>query len=137
MAGFNLKEGIYDNKHINEDELWSILGIVFSNKSKNDTSYKFGFFKAILDNLYNVDDNLKISFDLLFMKFTEIYWNLILKYKLRQKAITKDNKRTYLEQIIEEELNNNSIISEISFEALNDSVKVILCYKIKMKCKKM
>ncbi|MDW5300714.1 MAG: HNH endonuclease domain-containing protein [Sedimentibacter sp.] len=135
MAGFNLNDGICDNRQLSDDELWSIFSFVFSSKSKNDTSYKFGFLKAILDNLYNVDNNLKLSFDKLFMKFTEIYWNLILKYKLRQKAVTKDNKRTYLEQIIEEELINNKIITEISFEALNDSIKLFICHKIKMKCK--
>lgn len=135
MAGFNLKDGICNSRQLSDDELWSIFSFIFSSKSKNDTSYKFGFLKAILDNLYNVDNNLRLSFDKLFMKFTEIYWNLILKYKLRQKALTKDNKRTYLEQIIEEELINNKIITEISFEALNDSIKLSICHKIKMKCK--
>lgn len=135
MAGFDLKDGVFDNRQLTEEELWSIFSRVFSEKSRNDTSYKFGFLKAILDNLYNVDNNLKLSFDKLFMKFTEIYWNLILKYKLRQKAKTKDNKRSYLEQIIESELGKSKIISEISFEALNDNIKVDICHKIKSKCK--
>ena len=55
----------------------------FSNQSKNSSSYKFGFLKSILDNLYNVDSELVLTFDQLFGKFTEIYWNLILKYHIK------------------------------------------------------
>ncbi len=89
MAGFDLKEGMYEARNVSDDELWSAFAGVFSSKSRNDSSYKFGFLKAIIDNLYNVDANLKLSFDQLFNKFGEIYWNLILKYGLRQKAVTE------------------------------------------------
>lgn len=80
MAGFELKEGFYEERKVTEDELWSAFSCVFSSRSRNDSSYKFGFLKAIIDNLYNVDENLKLTFDQLFSKFAEIYWNLILKY---------------------------------------------------------
>ena len=100
MAGFDLKEGMYEARNVSDDELWSAFACVFSSKSRNDSSYKFGFLKAIIDNLYNVDANLKLSFDQLFNKFGEIYWNLILKYGLRQKAVTNDNRETYLEQVL-------------------------------------
>lgn len=89
MAGFNLKEGQYEVRYVSDDELWSAVSVVFTNKSKNDTSYKFGFLKSIIDNLYNVDSDLKLTFDQLFSKFGEIYWNLVLKYGLRQKAATQ------------------------------------------------
>lgn len=45
----------------------------FFSKSRNDSSYKYGFLKAIIDNLYNVDKDLKLTFDELFSKFGEIY----------------------------------------------------------------
>lgn len=79
MAGYNLKEGQYEARSVSDDELWSAVSVVFTNKSKNDTSYKFGFLKSIIDNLYNVDSDLKLTFDQLFSKFGEIYWNLVLK----------------------------------------------------------
>ncbi len=100
MAGFDLKEGTYEEREVSEDELWSAFSCIFSSRSRNDSSYKFGFLKAIIDNLYNVDENLKLSFDQLFSKFTEIYWNLILKYGLRQKARTNDSRKSFIEQIL-------------------------------------
>lgn len=96
MAGFDLKEGRYITGKITDDELWSAFSCVFSSRSRNDTSYKFGFLKSIIDNLYNVDENLELTFDQLFSKFAEIYWNLILKYNLRQKAQTSDNKKAFI-----------------------------------------
>lgn len=77
MEGYNLKEEAYINKHFTDDELWSVVFGLFSNKVSHDTSYKYGFFKSILDSLYNADDNLVLTFDQLFYKFTEIYCNLV------------------------------------------------------------
>jgi 5-methylcytosine-specific restriction endonuclease McrA len=135
MAGYDLSEGSFRKKHLTEDELWSIFSAMFSNKAVHDTSYKFGFFKSILDSLYNADDNLILTFDQLFYKFTEIYWNLILKYHLRQKAKTKNDRKTALERILMDSLEKQEIIRDVSFEALSDEVKLRICHKVKMKCK--
>lgn len=62
-AGHELSEGKYYSEMVSEDELWSALSCVFSNKSQNTSSYKYGFLKAIIDNLYNTDENLVLSFD--------------------------------------------------------------------------
>ena len=71
-AGFDLKYGEYKKGNLSDDEMWSAFAYLFSSKSVNDTSYKFGFLKAILDNLYNVDNNLTLNFNQLFSKFTEV-----------------------------------------------------------------
>ena len=110
MAGFDLKEGRYEARNASDDELWSAFACVFSSKSRNDSSYKYGFLKAIIDNLYNVDKDLKLTFDQLFSKFGEIYWNLILKHGLRQKAVTNDNRETYLEQVLHAAVDKYRII---------------------------
>lgn len=135
MAGYDLKEESYIRKQLTEDALWSVFSGMFSNKVVHDTSYKYGFFKSILDSLYNADDNLILTFDQLFYKFTEIYWNLVLKYNLGQKAKTKDGRETALERILKEALNQHEIIADVSFEALSDELKVTICRKVKMKCK--
>jgi 5-methylcytosine-specific restriction endonuclease McrA len=135
MAGFNLREESYIKKQLTEDEIWSIFSSMFSTKAAHDTSYKYGFFKSILDSLYNADDNLVLTFDQLFYKFTEIYWNLVLKYNLRQKAKTKDGRESALERILKEALECQDIISNVSFEALSDDMKLKICHKVKMKCK--
>ena len=71
MAGFDLKEGMYEDREVSEDELWSAIASVFTPKSKNDASYKFGFLKAILDNLKYVGNDLTMTFDQLFTRFAE------------------------------------------------------------------
>lgn len=55
-AGFDLKEGYYAERPLSDDEMLSAFSYLFSSKSVNDTSYKFGFLKSVLDNLYNTDE---------------------------------------------------------------------------------
>lgn len=62
MAGYNLAEGQYENRTLSEDEMWSAFSNVFSSHSKNSSSYKFGFLKAIMDNLYNANKDYFIHF---------------------------------------------------------------------------
>lgn len=135
MAGYDLKEGKYEERHASDDELWSALSVVFTSKSVNDTSYKFGFLKAIIDNLYNVDEDLKLNFDQLFSKFGEIYWNLVLKYGLRQKSLTKDNRETSLERILHAAVDKYQITEPIPYESLTPPMMIDISHRIKVKCK--
>ncbi len=89
MQGYDLPEGRYDNRTLLDDEMWSAFSNLFSSHSKNSGSYKFGFLKAIIDNLYNVNQNLALTFDQLFGTFTEVYWNLVLKYGIRQQPVNE------------------------------------------------
>ena len=63
MACYDLTEGRYENRTLSDDEMWFAFSNLFSSHSKNSSSYKFGFLKAIMDNLYNVDENLALTFD--------------------------------------------------------------------------
>lgn len=136
MAGFDLKEGKYEVRNASDDELWSAFACFFSSKSRNDSSYKYGFLKAIIDNLYNVDKDLKLTFDQLFSKFGEIYWNLILKHGLRQKATTNDNRETYLEQVLHAAVKKYRIIEPIPYESLTAEMMLDISHQVKVKCKK-
>lgn len=82
LAGASLKEGYYRAELLSDDEMWSAFAYLFSPKAKHSASYKYGFLKAILDNLYNTDENLVLTFDQLFSKYTKIYWNLVLKHNV-------------------------------------------------------
>lgn len=135
MAGFNLKEGQYEARNASDDELWSAFACVFSSKSRNTTSYKFGFLKSIIDNLYNVDEKLQLTFDQLFSKFGEIYWNLVLKHGLRQQSATIDNRATYLEQILHSAVEKYHIIEPIPYENLTVEMMIDISHKVKIKCK--
>ena len=135
MSGFKLKEGQYNNRPLSDDEMWSAFSFVFSSNSKNSTSYKFGFLKSILDNLYNVDSGLRLTFDQLFTKFAEVYWNLILKYNLRQSPKTSDNKMTYIERILYSVASEYKIANGVPFEKLPNNLIIKIAHNVKMKCK--
>lgn len=135
MAGYDLAEGQYENRTLSDDEMWSAFSNLFSSRSKNSSSYKFGFLKAIMDNLYNVDENLTLTFDQLFGTFTEVYWNLVLKHGIRQQPISERTNGTYLEQTLKLATEKYAIAEEIPFESISDEAKIYVCKKIKSKCK--
>ena len=135
MAGFDLKQGEYKDIRLSDDEMWSAFAYLFSSKSVNDTSYKFGFLKSILDNLYNVDENLVLNFDQLFSTFAEIYWNLVLKYHIRQKKPDKTGRRSSLENILYDAEQRFHIELGIPFESITDEMKIYVCHNVKVKCK--
>jgi len=132
MAGFELKEGFYIDKNVSEDEMWSIFTSLFSSQTAVTTSYKYGFLKALIDNLYNVDQNLTLTFDQVFSSFGEIYWNLILKHNLKQQS----KKESELEKILYSIKNEYNIPENITYENLPESVLLLLNHQVKMKCKK-
>ncbi len=134
-AGYLLKEAKYDSRQLSDDEMWSLFAYLFSSKSVNDTSYKFGFLKSILDNLYNVDEELTLSFNQLFSKFAEIYWNLVLKHHILQKNPGKNNRRSELENVLYAAKERFLIEEEIPFESITDEMKYYVCHNVKQKCK--
>ncbi len=132
MPGYNLKEGFYREEHVSDDELWAAFTSLFSSQATMVSSYKYGFLKAIIDNLYNTDEELQLSFKQLFSKFAEIYWNLILKYHLKQQS----KKKTYLEQIIHDSVHKYALPDGIPYESLTDDMMDDVSYQVKQKCKK-
>lgn len=134
-SGANLKEGYYSQRPLSEDEMWSAFSYLFSSKAKHSASYKYGFLKAILDNLYNTDENLVLTFDQLFSKFTEIYWNLVLKYKIRQAPIIAGGKTTKLEQDLWVAKAKCPVAEDVPFESISEDVKQFVCRRVKVDCK--
>lgn len=135
MAGHKLPEGYYPNRPLSDDEMWSAFSNLFSSNSKNSSSYKFGFLKAIMDNLYNVDHNLTLTFDQIFTTFTEIYWNLVLKHGIRQQPLSIRSSGTYLEQELGAASAKYEMAADIPFESISDEAKLEVCKKVKSKCK--
>ena len=133
--GYDLPYGTYVDRQLSDDEMWSAFSFLFSGKSRNDTSYKFGFLKSILDNLYNVDKNLKLTFDQLFSKFTEIYWNLVLKHHILQKSPGKNNRMSALERVLTNAQTLYQIEDGIPFESLTDDMMFRICKRVKQQCK--
>ena len=100
MAGWNLKEGICANQDPSDQGFWDALIHLYSSTHKT-TTYKFCFLKCILDLSADVT-KLEITFDDLFRRFAEIYWDLIVKYGLSQVYANSKFQRSNVEVILEE-----------------------------------
>lgn len=134
--GYELKEGVYNTKNLTDDEMWKTVNWLFSTHSINETSYKFLFFKAIIDCLDQVDSKCRISFERVFSRFAEISWIIIVKYNVRQKAVTADNKKCVLEQILHDYSRICLDKKYIAWDEIEYEDRIKLCKKVKSACKR-
>lgn len=101
MEGWKLKEESCSVLWMSDDEIWSVMNAFLTGKKKVTTSYKYAFLKSILDNLYNVDAHLCITYEKLFSTFAEIYWNLLCRYRLKQIIKSQRFQKSKIESIVE------------------------------------
>lgn len=139
MAGWNLKNGLITEENVNEERIWSLFNFVFSDSSRKRNSYKFGLIKSLLDNLFNGADTptgIYYSYEELFSRFAENYWNLIVKYDLRQ--MRKDKRSTYskIETIFISAVQSNSVLSTLEFECIDRQLRDNLIQQVVKECKK-
>ena len=65
-----------------------------------------------------------LTFDQLFSKFAEIYWNLVLKHHIRQKNPGKLNRRSELEKVLICGKEKYGILEDIPFESLTNEMRI-------------
>ena len=133
-AGYLLKEHQIDNNFHSDDELWSAVNNLFSSNARFTTSYKFCFLKSILDNIYNVNEKLELSMVDIFSRFTELYWNLIVKHHLRQMRGGAKNSAIF--SLIESIKAENYVVAEMPFERLNQIEREQLISRAVKECSK-
>lgn len=139
MAGSDLKNGSITEYCVSEDRIWSLFNYVFSDSSRQRNTYKFGLVKSLLDNVFNgqnMDDGIKYAFEELFSKFAENYWNLVIKYDLRQ--MRKDGKSVYskVESILMSAVAENSTLALLEFVTIDANTKSTIIRKVTVECKK-
>ena len=137
--GWNLKSGNIQKDVVSEDEFWTMFNFVFSSASMKTNTYKFELIKAILDNLFNASDlgrTWLISYDNLFGKFAENYWNLVVKYELRQMRYNGKSEYSALEKIFIDAVEANPVIKELEFSAIEDAERGNLIKKVAQKCRR-
>ena len=116
--GFKDNKGVILQVH-NDDSMYMSDCMHFLNSlSKKTATYKYAFFKSILDNLFNVNESLELSFDYLSYSFSKMYWNLIAKFKLPQ--YQNGGRVSLIEKAIYDIIENNKLLDEIDFDSLND-----------------
>lgn len=127
-----LKAGKLKVEYLSEEEIWRVFTIVLSNKAVKSSTYKFVLIKAIIENLYQINENFEITYSQLSYTFTKVYWNLIVHHNLTQH---NRGKNARVVSIIQEEQRNHSIPTEMVFDKLEDSLQVKLVNKVKLTMK--
>lgn len=139
MAGWDLKKGELRFIPVCDDQLWARFNFVFSEASAKRNSYKFGLIKSILDNLLNctiVNDQFVLFYHDIFAKFTENYWNLVLKYHLRQMRPDGKSQYSKIEYILLQAQADFQIPEQIPFDSLDDALKETIITQVQRECKK-
>lgn len=138
MAGWDLKNGSITEYNASEDCLWSLFNFVFSDSSRKRNTYKFGLLKSLLDNVFNglkTSEGAYFTYEELFARFTENYWNLVIKYDLRQ--IRKDGKSVYskVENILKAAVSEEKMLALLEFESIDEKTKKSIIRKVTSECK--
>lgn len=130
---FKLQVGEMQAEYLTDKDIWSHFNYIFSSKSKNSTTYKFVLIKSLLENLYNVDGNLHLSYSSLYNSFAKIYWNLVVHHRLNQ--INMVNKKSEVQKVLLDIQEKYQIPSTIVFDRLSPEVQLEVVLKVKRKCK--
>ena len=138
MAGWNLKNGELNNAYLTDNEYWALFNFVFSESSMKRNTYKFGLVKSILDSLFSgveKKEGIFLSYENLFSRFAENYWNLVIKYNLKQ--MRRDGKSEYsrIESIFKLAVKENCIIGGFEFDSLDETTKKRIIKEVIKGCK--
>ena len=119
MAGWKLKAGPITEYVVSEDKIWSLFNYIFSDACKKRNTYKFGLIKSLLDSVFSgevTEQGVRYSYEELFGRFAYNYWNLVVKYDLRQ--MRKDGKSEFskVELILKDAIKRNEILTNLEFE---------------------
>ena len=139
-SGWELISGDLTKNNVSFETLWTRFNYVFSDSCPKTSTYKFGFIKAILDNLLSASQTamgMRIDFDDLFSKFAENYWNLITKYHLKQlrsNHAASQNPVSKLEQSFLRALDSEPTASNLEFEELSAQDKARIIAQVKADC---
>ncbi|MFC4355597.1 HNH endonuclease domain-containing protein [Chryseomicrobium palamuruense] len=119
-AGWQLSEGRMSYKSASDDEYFAAVTKALSNQSSKTTSYKFGFLRAILENLYQNDAELKLNYSQLAHSMAKLYWNLVIEYEYQQ------GHRSQIVSILTNFKNTYGIPSKVSYDVINPLTQAAL-----------
>ena len=135
MGGYNLNEGLFRNKNVSEKYIWDAFKNAFSSEAVKASSYKFVFFKSLIDSIKKYDYKEQYAFFEIFERFTDIYWVLIVKYGLIQLKSGWKNLR--IENILWDYVGITvNDVKKIQFCDLTNIAKNKLISQVEDECKK-
>ena len=134
-TGADLKEGKYDQTPKSSKEIKAIITRFLENGTNKTSTYKYAMFKSIMDCIcLTTKRTYRISFDLLFSRFAEIYWVLVFKHKIPQKVPSIRTNETLAEKVISTITEKYKISRKTQFADLPYSVRSELVRQMKIKC---
>lgn len=141
MPGWNLKSGQLNTISVSEDEYWFLFNFVFSDSCMKRNTYKYGLIKSIMDNLFNsvydeTDGIYRLSYDDIFEKFTVNYWNLVLKYHLKQMRSDGRTEISKIESILISAAEENNLLNTLDYESLSEEDKIKLIKQVSASCRR-
>lgn len=128
-----LQVGEMRTAYLTDKEIWGHFNYIFSPKSKNSTTYKFVLIKSLLENLYNVNDQLELTYDVLFTSFAKIYWNLVIHHNLSQ--INMTGKQAEVQKILLDIKEKHSVPNSLVFDKLSEEIQIDIIIRVKKKGK--
>lgn len=136
---WNSECGTLSSEAIPNDAYWQLFNFVFSENCKKTSTYKFALLKSILDNLLNnipTECGEEILYEDLFGKFAESFWNLVVKYHLRQQAPNRLGKTSKIEQIFNAAIEKDPVLAAAEFAVIDETTRRELVRKVLSECKK-
>ena len=138
--GWNLKKGDLKQQNVSEDEYWELFNFVFSDACRKTNTYKFGFIKSLVDNIFNavpeIDGTWSLGYETIFAKFAENYWNLVVKYNIRQMRYNGQSELSALESIFQKAVTYNTVVKDVEFENIDETTREAIVHEVIIRCKR-
>lgn len=94
-----------------------------NSNARKVTSYKYVFFKCILDNLFNAydyEEMIALPYEYLSESFSRIYWNLSAKYDIPQ--IINNGKNNFM-VVKADKLTIDPLVKGVDFDVLDINIR--------------
>ncbi|MDV2581371.1 HNH endonuclease domain-containing protein [Alkalibacillus haloalkaliphilus] len=127
--GHKLKVGELKESYLTDEDIWRVFTNVLSNKSAKSSTYKYALIKSLIENLYQVNDNVELGYDQLAYAFAKIYWNLIVHHDLTKQNRGPKNARVVTE--MKKFQSEHGIPKDFSFDKINHKLQLKLVSKVK------
>ena len=105
-----------------------MFNFVFSDACRKRNSYKNGLIKSLLDDIFDgkqVENGIYYTYEELFGRFAENYWNLVIKYNLRQMQADGKSVLSKIEVILKEAASKENALNFLEFESIHSNIDIV------------
>lgn len=125
--GWDLNVADASDEYLTETDCWRYTQQLLMH-AKHTTTYKFILIKALLESIPEVSASGRLSFQQVTKHVTKIYWNLTVTHRLSQ--LNSKNKKSNIDQVIEEFQKKYNIPSEWNFDKIPPDLQIQLVKEV-------